>query len=563
MTRGSAEWVVRAVRDWATAVGQGVGLVTYRSLAERDRALASLRQQLEQAVSTIDASTQSASEFIEAIRGSTSEVLLVLNPEALIYSKDTDRSPSWLNFYRETIVQHPGVQVWWMPEDAAILFSRDIPDLARFFLFREALTREPDVASTPQPRPAQDIEPGTATRAQLLFDRAFRAADSGAAPARVWLELGIPAATAFLRAGASGPARTAIETLTEKLGPPETVRDLADRLEALDALAEYYAALARALPALVPTEQAISTFGQLVEQRESDPQLLQQFSELCAALHRPEDARSMLCKAVALYQEKGDRLGEANCIASLGDLALQRSDHERARQRFLEALPIYSEVGSRLGEANCIKSLGNIALERSDHEHARQRFLEALPIYREIGDRLGEANCIRSLGTIALRRSDHGQARQRFLEALPIYREIGDRLGEANCIRSLGDIARRRSDHEQARQRFLKALPIYREIDARIGEGDCIRGLGQIAAAQNQTAEAESHYTEALQIYRAIEEPYSIGYTLVLLGRLHPEHSPERRALFTEAIQTWQAADLPNLIASLRNQHPNDTPPEP
>jgi hypothetical protein len=87
-----------------------------------------------------------------------------------------------------------------------------------------------------------------------------------------------------------------------------------------------------------------------------------------------------------LFRNVGDVLGEANCILSLGDIALERSDHDAACARYEEALPLFRNVGSVLGEANCIQSLGDIALRRSDPETATARFQEALGLYRRIQD---------------------------------------------------------------------------------------------------------------------------------------------------------------------------------
>ena len=163
-------------------------------------------------------------------------------------------------------------------------------------------------------------------------------------------------------------------------------------------------------------------------------------------------------------------LGEANCVFSLGDIALRRTEHETARVRYEEALPLYRRAGSVLGEANCIFSLGDIALERTEQETARARYVEALPLYRRAGSVLGEANCILGLGDIALDRAEREAAQARYEEALALYARIPEPYSIGGAERRLARIA----PDDATRLRHVRNA---RDAWTRIDRGDLVEDL--------------------------------------------------------------------------------------
>ncbi|MGI8814730.1 MAG: tetratricopeptide repeat protein, partial [Pseudonocardia sp.] len=102
------------------------------------------------------------------------------------------------------------------------------------------------------------------------------------------------------------------------------------------------------------------------------------------------------------------------------------SDWSTQQQLLTRALPIYRQIGARLGEANAIQALGDVALAQDRYVDAAERYEQALPIYRQIGARLGEANAIQALGEVARMQDRYVDAAERYEQALPIYRQIGD-----------------------------------------------------------------------------------------------------------------------------------------
>jgi tetratricopeptide (TPR) repeat protein len=258
-----------------------------------------------------------------------------------------------------------------------------------------------------------------------------------------------------------------------------------------------------------------------------------------------------LRRAVELCGEEDEwQLEKANCIQSLGDIALARSDHDAARVNYNDAQKLYEQVGDVLGQANCIKSLGDIARERSDHDAARDCYTRAQPLFEQVGDVLGQANCILRLGDIARERSDHDAARDCYTRAQPLFEQVGAVLGQANCIKSLGDIALARSDHDAARDCYTRAQPLFEQVGDVLGQANCILRLGDIARERGETAEARARYGDALRRYQRIQEPYSIGVTYFRLAQVAGD-AAERRGYADEARAAWTSIRRPDLVAML------------
>jgi tetratricopeptide (TPR) repeat protein len=163
---------------------------------------------------------------------------------------------------------------------------------------------------------------------------------------------------------------------------------------------------------------------------------------------------ALISTAERAIQAHGTTVQQARTWEVLGYLALSRSDQDTAHAHYQKALTLYRQAGNLLGEANCIKGLADTTLHRSDQDTAHAHYQKALTLYRQAGNLLGEASCLRGLGDIALERSDQNTARTYYQEALPLYQAIaapyciGWTLIRLARLERAG--SRERADHRQA-----------------------------------------------------------------------------------------------------------------
>jgi tetratricopeptide (TPR) repeat protein len=229
-------------------------------------------------------------------------------------------------------------------------------------------------------------------------------------------------------------------------------------------------------------------------------------------------ARGYYDRALPVYEQIGARLGQANTLKALGDVAYMQDEYAAARGYYDRALPVYEQIGARLGQANTLKALGDVAYMQDEYAAARGYYDRALPVYEQIGDRLGQANTLKALGDVALRENEYAAARGYYDRALPVYEQIGDRLGQANTLKALGDVALRENEYAAARGYYDRALPVYEQIGARLGQANTLKALGDVAYMQDEYAAARGYYDRALPVYEQIGDRLGQANTLKALG---------------------------------------------
>jgi tetratricopeptide (TPR) repeat protein len=101
-----------------------------------------------------------------------------------------------------------------------------------------------------------------------------------------------------------------------------------------------------------------------------------------------------------------------------GDYPAAAASHQRA-------LTLFTDLGNRLGQAEALNRLGELATRTADTAQARDRHAQALAIARDISAAPEEARALEGLGQAHLHDGSPGQAAGPLREALTIYQRIG------------------------------------------------------------------------------------------------------------------------------------------
>ena len=222
------------------------------------------------------------------------------------------------------------------------------------------------------------------------------------------------------------------------------------------------------------------------------------------------EARGLFELARGHYRkvQSDDKDLQAAVASQLGVVEYRTGNRKISVELFHKALGLFKEVENLIGQANILNSLGNVAKDSSDFELALKYFSRSLDIKSILNDRMGVLNSKKNIAIV------YRQMNLRE-EALSIYAEILTEAAyhdlkplKAETYNSIANIFLDFGDYKKAEYNYGEAMKLHIEIGNQIGVGLCKFNLSSLAINQNDFEEAMRLLLECKKIFENHKSEY-------------------------------------------------------
>ncbi len=182
-------------------------------------------------------------------------------------------------------------------------------------------------------------------------------------------------------------------------------------------------------------------------------------------LRRYDDAHTHFTRAVELFGDLGDLVGQAITHVNLGWTYERQEDFGRALGHNEQALELFERCGHEVGQASVLNAVGWDYARQGHHRTALTYCERSLRLSQVLDHRFGEAEAWESLGYIHLHLGDHRQSISCYERAIDLLFELGAPALAATVLRDTGDAYRLVDDAAAARPHYTRALAILEELE--------------------------------------------------------------------------------------------------
>ena len=151
----------------------------------------------------------------------------------------------------------------------------------------------------------------------------------------------------------------------------------------------------------------------------------------------------------------------ASIYGDLGVLSQGRNDYETAGLWHARALAMYRDLGDPIGEAGEYRELGIVAYERGELDAAEQLLQRAMSLSISLDLLQGQSLTYHEMAIVARAKREFGQARTLERKCLRIAQASGDLHGSSKSLQHLAMIEEDAGSAEEALKSVIRRIRLF------------------------------------------------------------------------------------------------------
>jgi CHAT domain-containing protein/Tfp pilus assembly protein PilF len=256
------------------------------------------------------------------------------------------------------------------------------------------------------------------------------------------------------------------------------------------------------------------------------------------AERRPELALKLYEKSLALSQELGDRKLTALIFNGLGMAHTNLGHYEVGLDFYFKARDLSEELGDKGTLNMALNNIGTRYLAQGRYAEALDYLHKGLAVLLEQGaaaDRRSLAYKYQNIGLVYRRQGHLDQALAYSRKSLDLLVEDGDKFGTANLQNNIGVIYKSQGLYDEGLEWFRKALPAFEALNATPGVARVLNNIGDTYRLQGRYDEALEPLMKSLRLREQGKDRGAVTLSLNNLARLY-----EAQGKYAEMLEVSQ-----------------------
>jgi CHAT domain-containing protein/tetratricopeptide (TPR) repeat protein len=243
-------------------------------------------------------------------------------------------------------------------------------------------------------------------------------------------------------------------------------------------------------------------------------------------------------RALKLFEETGDRDGQARALLLMGHNNNMLGQFDQALSDFSRSYNLYRETGNRSGGALATTAKGlTLSLDQKNEEGIKLH-REAQAIFKTIGDRQSEAITLNAIGQAYQHLSKNELALEQYKQSLQLLQSSGGSDFAAATMLEMASVYRKMNRIETSLAYFEECARVSREGGKNRMEAYALNEIASIYAQQGRHKEALNLYSKFLRSPVSLGDPRGRALTLNKIGDLllTEGRKPEALATYQRAL---------------------------